>query len=157
MTERVSPEHPRCVLLFAFEDDPSDDQCAAMEILAERLEDLRPWTVGPPEFVDMIDEAGCTDPGDEPVRTVGVYIELYSGLPPWGERIPLTVDRAQYDEAHDLVFAMAEFARTHRVELVVGYDEESIGDIDANGTPDRGILTVFLEEWRRSLDARGSR
>ena len=86
-------------------------------------------------------------------RTVGGELDLYSALPPWGSQLPLEVDRANLEDAEQVVAAMAEFSRGTATRIVFSLNDEDMGSID-KGVGDRGITVGLLGEWRRVLDAK---
>ena len=149
----VSPDHPRVPLLFAIEWEATDDAARAMEAFVRQLAASRSWTVTRPVFVDELDAASSVDDDDEPIRTIGVAVEVLSGFPPFGERIPIDVDRAEWEDVSELVRRVAEFARDNDVEIVVEFDQEAIGWIK-DGAPDRGVTEALLGEWRRAWSRR---
>jgi len=149
----VSPDHPRLPLLFALEGDPSDEHAAALRAVVRELVGLRAWSVGVPRFVDEVDDSSCTLPEDVPIRTVGVFVEVYSGFPPWGDRLPAAVDRSQYEDVRVLVERLAQFSREIDDDIVVEFEGEAIGWIE-DGKPDRGLAVGLLGEWRRTVEER---
>lgn len=81
----MAPASPRSLrlLLFAFEGIPSDALAELMSDAAHELSTARAWQLGAPRFVDEVDEDSCTAPGDKPIRTVGVFVNV---SPPPGAR-----------------------------------------------------------------------
>jgi len=61
-------------LLAYFSADFSDDDVAALRGVVERLAKDHKWTLRSPQFVDEVDDSSCIQPGDKPVRTVGVVL-----------------------------------------------------------------------------------
>lgn len=145
MAERRSPDHPMVVLLFALEGEPSDQQAQLVQAWCARLEQIRTWTVGPPTLVHEVDGEG--------VHTLGAFLRVYDGRPPWSERIPLAIDRAQFEDVCALVEAAQTMSRAADEDVVVEYDGETIGWIE-RGTPTREIEEGLIEGWRRGLDAK---
>lgn len=155
----VSPDHPQLTLLFAIDadaDDITEDAIDAMRAAIASLASSRSWTIAPPEFIDEEDNSSSTQPGDQPIVTVGGFVQLYSSFPPWGERLPTTVDRAQYEEAKAIVDAMATYSREKQLDLVFEYEDEAIGYIE-RGAPDEGLTVGLLAEWDRVLRDREAR
>jgi hypothetical protein len=151
----VSPDHPRIALLCAFDGIPTNELADAMSDAAEDLAASRSWFVSGPTFVDEDDaeRVDPTDPEDDPIRTVGVYIEVYSGFPPWGERLPVEVDARQLEDARALIDRMIALSRETGHSIVVEYDGEEIGSI-VNGTMTRGLEEGLLQEWARDIEQR---
>lgn len=146
--ERCTPDHPRVLLLFALEGEPSEAQAAVVRAWAATLAASRSWTLRAPELVDEID--------DEGIHTLGVFTHLCSSHPPWGENIPLDLDRAQLEDVRFLVDAVATLSVAAAETIVVEYDGEAIGWIEA-GAADDGIRVGLLDQWRRALDAEAHR
>ena len=145
----ITPDHPQQTLAFFIEDDLSESAVAAMEQLVDHLREARPWVLGPPAFVDQVDEP--TGPGaDEPVRTVGGFSLIYSGLPPWGDALPHDVDQAQFEETKLLVERLSAFSRQWHVTIALELDEDSIGWIE-DGVPDDSVTDALRGEWERHL------
>lgn len=149
----VSPDHPRVPLLFAIEWELTDEVADAMASFVDDVVRSREWTITIPRFVDELDDSSGADPDDEPIRTIGLAAEVLSGFPPWGDRIPVDVDRVEWDDVSLLVQKFADFSRQQNVEIVVEFDGEAIGWIK-NGSVDSGLTETLLCEWRRSIDAR---
>lgn len=149
----VSPDHPQLDLLFAIDGDGGSDDVTAMHEAVVALASSREWGVEPPEFVNETDDSSCTDPGDQPIVTIGGVLRLYSSFPPWGSRLPLEIDRAQLEDARAVIAAMAALSRERGLTIVFEYDGEAIGSID-EGTIDDSLATTFVSEWERSLAAR---
>lgn len=110
----------------------------------------------PPEFVDEEDASSCTEPDDVPIRTVAGFVKLYSGFPPWCDRLPRSVDRAQLEGVRAVVDAMAAVSAAAHVDIVFEYADEAIGWIQG-GAPDDSLTVGLLGEWERVLRERESR
>ncbi len=146
----MSVNHPTIDLLFAIEGDVSDEDAQAMGALIESLASSRGWTLSAPEFVDEKDDSS-DDPEDAPIITVGGLLKVYSSFPPWKDKLPATVDRAQYNEVVDIVERMKEFSIARGVDIVFEYDGEVVGYI-RKGIADDSLSDGLLGEWDRSLD-----
>jgi len=143
----VTPDHPKQRLLFALEPGYPDTAVRAVKVLIDKLRASREWVAAPPEFVNESTEA---DPGDEPIHTLGAFLDLYVGHGEWADKLPPEIDRALFDEASALVQAFTELSRQFDVEVALELDDDQIGWIE-HGVPDRGVAEVFLGEWERSL------
>ena len=129
----MSADHPQLTLLFALEADHAemtDEAAEAMRIAVESLAASRPWTIAPPEFVYEEDDSSCTEPDDLPIVTIGAFVKLYSSYPPWGERLPIDIARAQYNEVKAIVDAMMAHSLSRHLDLVFEYDDEAVGFIE---------------------------
>lgn len=140
-------------MLFCVDGDPTDEHAAKMEIQIDEMGTSRSWVIAAPEFVDEVDDSSCTRPEDIPIRSVGGVLEIFSALPPWGDRLPTSIDRAHLEEVALIVESMSRFSRDADVDIVFELDGESIGMIDA-GVPDDSLTDVLLGEWRRVLAER---
>ena len=147
--EPLSPDHPQIGLLFAIDGEPSDADARAMQDLVEALVSSRKWTLSPPEFVNEEDDSS-DDPGDTPIITVGGVMKLYSSFPPWDDKLPAAVDRAQYDEVVEIVDRMKEFSLSRGVDIVFEYDGEFVGKI-RKGIANDSLSVGLLGEWGRAL------
>jgi hypothetical protein len=149
----VSPDHPKIPLLFCLDDRIDDIAVEKMRRLVEELADAREWTIAPPDFVDETEES--ENPEYDDIRTVGGVIDLYSGFPPWGDRLPIEVDRAQLADVKFIVEKLAKLSAELQSEIAFEYNDESIGWIE-RGVPDRSITEGWIGEWERAIAARRS-
>jgi hypothetical protein len=142
----IDSNHPKqefsCTVLA-----PADATLEArLRALASRLESGRHWTIGPPEFARFGDE-------DAEEASFGVILDVYSALPPWGERLPVAVDEAQLEEVRELVDALTELSRDLGQEVECHLGETYVGSIE-DGEPDELIRDGLLGEWARQLHSR---
>ncbi len=145
----VAADHPIQRLLFFVSDDLAEETTGQMQDLVSDIAGSRTWTIAPPAFVDEVEEP--EDPAvDLPVRTLGGVLDLYSALPPWGERLPEEVDRAHYEEVEAIVVALRHFSETSGHEVTFELDGTYVGIIK-QGNPDRLLADGLLGEWRRHL------
>ena len=84
---------------------------------------------------------------------MGGILELYSGWPPWGERLPPEIDRAQLEEVETVIDALSEFSAQTGLPIEFELEGDSVGSI-VRGTPDESLAETLLGEWRKSLQAR---
>jgi hypothetical protein len=120
-----------------------------MRHLVKDLGSARRWTAGPPEWIDHTNEE-VDNTVDEPARTVGGVLELFSALPPWGDRLSPEVDRAQYDEVTFLVGLLSDFSKSTGQQICIELEGTQVGWIE-RGVPDEGIEKGLLSEWERAL------
>jgi hypothetical protein len=76
---KLDPLHPKQELFFFVEGDVDDTIAKDMRDLITSLTQQRNWTIGPPRFVNEVDSPKQSDV-DQPLRTVGVTLELFSAL-----------------------------------------------------------------------------
>lgn len=142
---------PKQLLLFFVESD-LEDGGKAREVIRdaiERLANSRSWVIHPPLFVDEIDEESCSDPADEPIETVGGYLEIYAASSP--ERAPLAIELAQLAEVEALVGMLNELSTRAGFDFGLELDGELIGFV-SEGRPDSSLETGLLGAWRSQLD-----
>jgi len=139
----IAADHPVDVLEF-FLQDPSPAAAERFLAFMASLRD-RDWTLGPPELVDEQEDASSC-------RNLGGVLDLYCAHPPWGERLPVDVDSAQFRETHDLLHALSSLSGEVGA-FQVWFDGEEIGEV-ANGDLDRSLQEGLLGEWQRSLEER---
>lgn len=141
----MRPDHPKQALVFFIEGEVDDRLASELRALIERVSESRPWTLGPPEFLDETD----ADEG-ESVRSVGGTFEVYSAWPPWNEDLPLEVDRAQFQETELLVRSLAGLSAAHRVDIVFKLDRVDVGAVES-GEMTPALAEGLLGEWRRAI------
>ena len=135
MTDRVH-------LLFAIEDaDP--DSATAIASLIRDLNEQREWMYGEIAFVDGLDEISATQPGDEPIRTLGGVLTLTRPTSDLGQ------ERSQYKDVEFLVDRLCEFS-SGGPTLVIEYDGEEVGEI-RDGRADVSLSDGLLGEWRNRV------
>ena len=124
-------------LLAYLSGDYSEADVAGLRTLQTELASVGPWTSGPPEFVDQIEEDSRTQAEDEPVRTVGILLMVEER-----GRSPET----PASEPKRLVDAVAQFSKTHSVEFEFQLDSTYVGQV-RGGTPDRLLREGLLDAW----------
>lgn len=110
------------ILAYISEDVP-DTAVVDLQDAAARLR-KGPWTLGPPGIVDETDDSTATQPGDEPVRTIGLTLPV-SG--------PNETPGTSRDEVKRFVDG-------------VQFGSVYVGEIAA-GRADRGVLEGLLMNW----------
>lgn len=148
----VSPDHPRQKFAFFIEDEVSSSDVEAMETAIASLATSRTWVLGRPQFVNETLEPESSE--DYPIQTVGGYIELFSALPPWGDRLPREIDQAQLNDVESVIDAMTTFSKTTGKEIAFELDGTQVGWI-SDGAPDRSIRDGLLGPWRQHVETRG--
>jgi hypothetical protein len=139
----VRPDHPLDALEF-FLQDPSAQAASRFTTFLLDLRQ-RSWTLRPPELVDEQEEgSGC--------RNLGGVLQVYCGHPPWGDKLPVDIDAAQFRETRELLQDLCSLSR-EMGPFVVWFDGEEIGDI-ADGRIDRSLREGLLQEWERTVRSR---
>jgi hypothetical protein len=109
----VDPNHPKQRLLFFIAQDFDGGIQATIRGFVLRLALLRRWLNGAPRFVDWHEEPLDATSEDQPIDTVGGYIEMYSAYPPW--TVPREIELQHLDEVTTLVNALCELSREHNL------------------------------------------
>lgn len=149
----VEKNHPIDELLFFIADDVDSRAADAMRELVARLAKSGPWTIGPPEFVDAQEEDEEEEPEDEPLRTVGGVLKIYSARGNLAAKLPLEVDRQHLEEVRTVIDALRSFSAVTGHELELELSGVHVGTI-ANGKPDRLIEEGLLAEWEKALQSK---
>jgi len=124
-------------LLVWLSDEFDEADAAALRQVVAELAESRSWTVSPPEYVDETDASSCTAPEDEPVRTVGVVLDVTD---------PDCVPGTSREEAAAFIEALAAFSRQSGLEMEVQLGQTFAGEIRA-GVPDRLVREGLLATW----------
>jgi hypothetical protein len=152
MNSGISEDHPRQRLLFFIDDDVRSSDVEAMANAVATIASSREWVIGVPEFVDETLEPETAV--DQPIRTVGGILELFSGWPPWDTRIPRDIDHAHLCEVENTVDAMVVLSRTTGKDIAFELDGTQVGWI-SKGQPDSLLREGLLEPWRQKLRTSG--
>jgi len=146
----LDPNHPKQKLLFFVAQDLySCIRANVRDFVVYRLASLRPWLLGPPQFVDSVEEPEEPSGGDTRVETLGAFLEIYSALPPLN--LPREVDLQHLEEVTALVSAIRDFSREHNLAFEFELDGKFVGAI-TGGEMDRSLSEGLLGEWRRHLE-----
>jgi hypothetical protein len=127
-------------LLFAVE-DPRADVAPSIASLVRQLNEERDWSYGEIACVNEIDEASVTQPGDEPIWTLG------GALTSTRPTEDVLSERAQLEDVEALVERLCLLS-SDGPAFVVEYDGEEIGLI-ADGRADTSLRDGLLGEWRK--------
>jgi hypothetical protein len=146
----MSPERPiwssalegRLYLLFAV-DEPDPDAAVAVASLVHELNRERAWSGGDIMLVDEKDASSVSQPGDEPIWTLGGALTLARPSE------DLRHERVQLEEAELLIERLCRFSGGGH-SLVVEYDGEEVGVI-TDGRADSSLREGLLGEWRKRL------
>jgi len=150
MVSDISPNHPKQRLQFFVAQEIDDSIRALTRDFVLELRSSCDWMCGPPQFIDHIDEPEDVSKGDLPVETLGGYLEIYTGMPPWN--LPHDVDLRHLHEVETLVQALLAFSVTLQLLIELELDNVFVGAIE-NGEMDESLTAGFLGEWQRHLDS----
>ncbi len=125
-------------LLVFLVSEPTSETIDAVRSLGATFQRGR-WTLGPPAFVDETDASSCSQPEDEPIRTVGFVLEV----------TPTRVDGPSTPAAEVERF-LQPFAQLRvsdaNLEFEVEYRGIYVGTIAA-GKLDRSLVDGLLKPW----------
>jgi hypothetical protein len=142
--------HPRQRLLFFVVSDIDETTRSAIRELVRELAASRPWVIGPPQYIDTREEP--EDPTlDEPIETVGGFLEIYSPQAPGS--LPREVDLQHLAEVDALVEALRGFSRANDVAFELELDGTHVGAVES-GDVSRTLAIGLIGEWRRQLGIR---
>lgn len=144
MTESHSA--PIVQVLFYYSDDYDDKDIGAMRSTIDLLQRKRAWVIGPPQFVDQIDDVDSGNPVDQPIRTVGCMWEMHSAFSPHEQLLSPEVDRQHLEEFRLVLSEMSKLSERNGREIGIAYDGQDIGWIE-DGVPGRTIREGMLREW----------
>lgn len=115
----------------------SPDDPAALAALGGELAATQVWSAGPPEFIDELDDASSTQPGDQPIRTVGLLLPTEGGT---------DGSSASAEDVSRFVAALSRFSQERGLELELQLGSIYAGEIRA-GQPDRLVREGLLGGW----------
>ena len=133
-------------LLFFLSDEYRDYDVSRLEEAVLGLADNGDWVLGPPRFIDEVEESESTNPEDEATRTVGGFLELHRP----SEQMKHSVEKAHYHEVERVVEALAKFGEETGCEIELELGGSFVGDI-REGVPSDSLTVGLLEEWWNSL------
>lgn len=140
-------DHPIQSMLFYVIGAADDALVEQMKDAIDDVAESRDWTIGPPTFVEEEGESNNE-------VLVGGTFEMYTALPPWGEKLDHKVDQAHFDEVTSIVSGMQRFSDRTGSTVVFEIDDHPVGEI-VRGTLDRTLRIGLLDEWKRVLSERG--
>lgn len=140
--------HPKQRLLFYMPGSQESECIEQLRSLVHRMAVQKSWTIAPPTFVDEVEAPD--NPTDDPVRTVGGFIEVYSALPPWRDRLPQDIDESNFSDCEFLIDQLRLFSQEHSCQFEFELDGVYVGQI-ADGMLDKLLADGFLGEWRKAL------
>lgn len=124
------------LLIWLSADFRADDVDALRELVATMVATAR-WTLTPPSFVDETDDSSCTQPEDEPIRTVGSLLTVTLR-----DASPAT----PVEEVQRFLEAMAAFAAQRGLDIEIELDATHAGRIQ-NGVIDDVAREGLIATW----------
>ena len=143
----IKLDNPIQQFIFFIVSDVSEEDIRKIETLIKEISLSRKWVVGPPQFVNEIEEPENLEV-DEPIRTLGGVLEIYSALPP--NQLPHEIDQKHYEEVKAIINKLIEFSKKIDCEIECELDGVHVGTID-NGQADNLITDGLLGEWEAGL------
>jgi hypothetical protein len=124
-------------LLAYVTSDVTDGDVVALNALAASMAQAETWTVGPPRFVDEVDDSSGSKPEDEPVRTMGIVLPVSS---------PGAIPETPVSEPERFLAALADLSRARKIDFEVLLDDTYVGEI-SSGEMDRLLRDGLLAQW----------
>jgi hypothetical protein len=124
------------LLTWLSADFEASDAAALHELVAAMATTER-WTLTPPIFVDETDDSSCTQPEDEPIRTIGALLTVTLR-----DASPAT----PVEEVQRFLDAMAEFSARRGVDMEIELDATHAGRI-RNGVIDDVAREGLIATW----------
>jgi len=149
MASNVDLSHPKQELLFYLTEFANSDVVNELRELIDRLANSRQWLIGPPVFMHGEESLLKAESASDVIETIGGSLEIYSALPPL--KLPLEIDRQQFDEVTTLINELCFFSRARNLIFEFELDEVYVGAIE-RGSMDRSLEQGLLGEWQRQLD-----
>ncbi len=138
-------------IFFIVSEIPEEDIRKFKKLLME-INFSRKWVIGPPQFIDEIEEPENPET-DEGIRTLGGVLEIYSALPP--NQLPHEIDQKHYEEVTTIVNRLVDFSKEIDCEIECELDGVHVGTIN-NGEADNLITVGLLGEWEAGLKRNAS-
>jgi hypothetical protein len=151
MSNVLEVANPKQVLLFFIVSRIDQKVRSIVEEFVTALAASRTWAIGPPTFVDEIEQPEDQSQGDLPLETLGGYLEIYSALPP--VELPPEIDGRHFQEVTALLESLGKLSFENSLDIEVELDGNAVGCI-SNGNMDRSLRIGLLDEWKRHLLAR---
>lgn len=133
-------------LLFYLSDDFTEHDVVRLKQSIKRLAEIGEWSLGPPAFIDHVEQPDTGNPDDQPIRTVGGFLNMNR----LSHALNTEVEKAHYGEAKRVVDAMKEFASHTGCEIEFELGGEIVGDV-RDGKASKSIEIGLLDEWRKAL------
>ena len=146
----ISKEHPKQKFLFFIAEEIDETKRAAVKQLVDDLASQRQWVIGPPAYLDIIEDA-TNRSGDMPDETLGGVLEIYAAYPP--NSLPHEIDLLHLEEVEHVVKAVQKLSLNTGMEFEFELDGRFVGAVEA-GTMDSSLSRGLLEEWRNQMNRR---
>lgn len=135
--------------MFFVAQDIDDSIRLIITAFIDELKNSRHWLLGPPKFIDVVDEPENPEV-DQPIETVGGVLDIYSALPP--VTLPIDIDRTHFSEVTSIVEALQKLSKEHGVAFELELDGVFVGSV-YDGNVDRTLQDGLLDPWRKHLEA----
>jgi hypothetical protein len=136
----ISPDHPRREMVLVMVSAVGGQTIAELAVFIAKLARSRSWLNSPPEFSNEFEDPNDLEPGDEPMNTVGVTLEIYSELEPL--ELSPEMSRWQAEDVTAFLKGIEGFSRAYGADFDVYLDSEQISSIENGELDDEG-----LEGW----------
>jgi hypothetical protein len=143
----IKLNNPIQEFIFFIVSEISEEDVRKVEKLVKEVSLSRKWVIDPPQFVNEIDEPENPEI-DEPIRTLGGMLQVYSALPP--NQLPHEIDKKHYEEVKTIINSLIDFSKETSCEIECELDGVNVGTID-DGQADNLITEGLLGEWEAGL------
>jgi hypothetical protein len=140
---KIASDHPRQQFVFLLRSEPTPDLLDELRRGVSSLAARRSWTIQEPPYF----EGGASG-----ATLHGGHFEVYSALPPWGEKLPLEIDRAHYEEVQEVVNELCKLSHDHGMSFQLQLDGTIVGGV-RNGSPDKMLSEGLLLPWKQAVRA----
>lgn len=134
-------------LLVAVDGNINDVMAQRLYALVQEYLPQVAWRTRAPLWVNETDDSSCSRPEDQPIRTVGVFLELTPAPSP---ELTVEADEGEVADARAVIALGAHLSGEKGLPFVVELGGEPVGRI-ARGVPDEWVTEGLLGEWERGL------
>lgn len=140
--------YPTQQLVFYVDEEADDSIRNAVHEMIEELSSAREWLLGPPEFIDEVDDPETDSAEDLPIETVGGVLEIYSALAPIS--LLKDLDAMHYREVVAIVEAVKKISRSEKITFDFELDGVFVGLVK-DGKINKTLQSGLLDPWREHL------
>lgn len=147
----IDQRHPIQTLQFIVDSEIQPQHVEQVRVAIEALAYKKSkWVLGAPTFIDSIETSIHDRQGDQPIRTLGGMLHIYSATPPWCHTLPKEIDRQHYEEVYFIVQQMRQLSEITRLTFAFELDGVSVGWI-REGKMDKLLEIGLLSEWKKAV------
>jgi hypothetical protein len=143
---KISPDHPRQQFVFLLRNEPTPQLLDELKRCIESVAVRRSWTIQKPSYIE-----GDVEGMSSGAVLHGGHFAVYSALLPWGEKLPLEIDRAHYEEVQEVVNELCKLSFEHGMSFQLQLDGTVVGGI-RNGSADKMLSEGLLLPWKQAVE-----